>query len=183
MYGPGGSSGGGDRGGFRGGGDRRMTPRGQMSGGANQRPPLSDLPPNMKLMFEPRPPLQYKPLLAKPSMPQYTGIAALVKEFETTPPPVPIPFETPRDRKMQEKLELQRIERERLEIIAQDWDPNKNRKATHNAYHTLFVGRLSYDMNEKKLKRELEQYGPITDVKLVMGPDGKPRGYAFVEFQ
>jgi U1 small nuclear ribonucleoprotein len=46
----------------------------------------------------------------------------------------------------------------------------------------MFVGRLSYETNEKKLKREFEQYGSIATVKLVTDMDGKSRGYAFVQF-
>ena len=30
-----------------------------------------------------------------------------------------------------------------------------------NAYHTLFVARLSYDTTDKKLRREFEQFGNI----------------------
>ena len=45
-----------------------------------------------------------------------------------------------------------------------------------NAYHTLFVGRLAYDMTEKKLRREFEQYGNINLVRLVTDLSGKPRG-------
>jgi U1 small nuclear ribonucleoprotein len=45
------------------------------------------------------------------------------------------------------------------------------------------VGRLSYDITDKKLKREMEQYGPVKTVKLVTDRDGKSRGYAFVEFE
>lgn len=52
-----------------------------------------------------------------------------------------------------------------------------------NAYLTLFVGRLSYETNEKKLRREFEQYGAIKRVVVVQDLDGKPRGYAFIEFE
>ena len=52
-----------------------------------------------------------------------------------------------------------------------------------NAYLTLFVGRLSYDTNEKKLRREFEQYGAIKNIVLVQDMEGKPRGYAFIEFE
>lgn len=45
------------------------------------------------------------------------------------------------------------------------------------------MGRLSYDTSEKKLRREFEQYGPIKSVKMVLDNDGKPRGYAFIEFE
>ena len=34
-------------------------------------------------------------------------------------------------------------------------------------YNTLFVARLSYDTNEKKLRREFEQYGPIKSIRVV----------------
>jgi U1 small nuclear ribonucleoprotein len=54
---------------------------------------------------------------------------------------------------------------------------------TRNAYLTLFVGRLSYETNEKKLRREFEQYGPIKRIVVVQDLDGKPRGYAFIEFE
>ena len=76
-----------------------------------------------------------------------------------------------------------------------------------NCYNTLFVGRLAYETSERKLLRELETFGPVKDLKLVMmkkpldtgGADGmgmgmgigsssstsenKSRGYAFVEFE
>jgi RNA recognition motif. (a.k.a. RRM, RBD, or RNP domain) len=34
-------------------------------------------------------------------------------------------------------------------------------------FKTLFVGRLSYDVTEKKLRREFEEYGPINSVSIV----------------
>jgi U1 small nuclear ribonucleoprotein len=52
-----------------------------------------------------------------------------------------------------------------------------------NAFSTLFVARLSYETTDRKLKRELEQYGAVKDVKIVTDTEGRPRGYAFVEFE
>ena len=52
-----------------------------------------------------------------------------------------------------------------------------------NAFNTLFVGRLAYDVTEKKLRREMEHYGNVVDIKIVCDNEGKPRGYAFVEFE
>ena len=52
-----------------------------------------------------------------------------------------------------------------------------------NAYLTLFVGRLSYETTEKKLRREFESYGTIRNIVVVDDQDGKPRGYAFIEFE
>lgn len=34
-------------------------------------------------------------------------------------------------------------------------------------FKTLFVSRLSYDVTERKLKREFEEYGPIKRIRLV----------------
>ena len=51
------------------------------------------------------------------------------------------------------------------------------------AAQTVFVGRLSYDISESKLRREFEAYGPIKSLRLVHDiVTDKPRGYAFVEF-
>lgn len=34
-------------------------------------------------------------------------------------------------------------------------------------YKTLFVSRLSYDVTERKLRHEFEEYGPIKRIRLV----------------
>ena len=47
----------------------------------------------------------------------------------------------------------------------------------------MFIGRLSYDTTDKKLRRELESYGTIRSVRVVCDQEGKSRGYAFVEFE
>lgn len=41
----------------------------------------------------------------------------------------------------------------------------------------------SYLTDEHKLKREMEQFGPVKKIQLVYDLDGKPRGYGFVEFE
>ena len=47
---------------------------------------------------------------------------------------------------------------------------------THrNAYHTLFVARISFDTTEKKLRREFEQYGPVRTVKMINDKSDKAR--------
>lgn len=33
------------------------------------------------------------------------------------------------------------------------------------------------------MKREFEQYGPIRYIRMVTNNEGKPRGYAFIEFE
>jgi len=45
------------------------------------------------------------------------------------------------------------------------------------------VGRLSYDTTERKLRREFEPFGTIKSIQMVHDLEGRPRGYAFVEFE
>lgn len=164
-----------------------MTPRGEMSGG-NQRPPLSDLPPGMKMMFEARPPIQHpSQQIVKRKMPPYSGIAAFVAAFETIPPPPRINQETPAEKSARVKEEHARSEADKLQLLVTDYDPKHNVKATENPFNTLFVGRLAYETTERKLRREFEQYGAIKQIVMVAQQSrtgaSKPRGYAFIEFE
>lgn len=43
-------------------------------------------------------------------------------------------------------------------------DPQNNDRATEDPYKTLFVGRLSYETSESKLRREFETFGPVKKV-------------------
>jgi U1 small nuclear ribonucleoprotein 70kDa len=70
-----------------------------------------------------------------------------------------------------------------------------------NCYNTLFVGRLAYEVTERKLLREMEVFGPVKDINIIKkkappNADGTAtatattssvsstsRGYAFVEFE
>lgn len=64
------------------------------------------------------------------------------------------------------------------------FNPHEDEDATEDAFKTLFVGRLSYSVDERKLKREMERYGPVKKLRIVNDQEtGKPRGYAFVEFE
>ena len=72
------------------------------------------------------------------------------------------------------------------------WSPQELTNGTEDAYKTLFLGRLSYDTTEKKLRREFETYGPVEKVSanmfsppsscffsqlvMVQDKEGAPRG-------
>ena len=93
MYGPGTGSGGSGSGGggFKGLQKNVNIPHSEMSGGANQRPPLQDLLPHMKAMFDPDPPIDWKPPMSEKvisSGERLTGIAAFITPdlFEKTTP-------------------------------------------------------------------------------------------------
>ena len=49
---------------------------------------------------------------------------------------------------------------------------------------SLFVGNLPFDATDGELREVFEPFGPLTSVKLISDREtGKPRGFAFVEFQ
>lgn len=50
-------------------------------------------------------------------------------------------------------------------------------------FHTIIVTRLPYSMSERRLKREFERFGAIRSISMINTPDGKPRGYAFIEYE
>ncbi|KAH1266992.1 U1 small nuclear ribonucleoprotein [Glycine soja] len=62
-------------------------------------------------------------------------------------------------------------------------DPHNDPNVSGDPYKTLFVAKLSYETTESRIKREFESYGPIKRVRLVADKDtNKPRGYAFIEY-
>jgi len=147
------------------------------------------LPPNLLALFAPRDPIPYLPPVAK--LPHekktkgYVGIGNFLGFFEDpkdTPPPTRV--ETREER-------LERRRRERAEQVAYKleqeialWDPHNNATATMDPFKTLFVARINYDTSESKLRREFEMYGPIKKIVMIHNTvNGKPRGYAFVEYE
>lgn len=63
-------------------------------------------------------------------------------------------------------------------------NPQENPNATEDAYKTLFITRLDYNVTEDQLKKELSNCGPVKSVHIVKDQKtSKPRGYAFVEFE
>lgn len=71
-----------------------------------------------------------------------------------------------------------------VQLLIRIGDPKSNEKVTSDAFRTLFVGRLPYDVTEGRLRREFERYGPLRSLHLVQSSrTGRPRGYAFVEFE
>lgn len=138
---------------------------------------------DLRAMFDPITPLEFKPPVQRNPTVPISGIASYVKEVETTPAPKPKPFIPPTEAKKMAQERLQKLHQEKNELLAQDWDPHGNSRATSNAFATVFVSRLSFDTNEKKLRREFELYGPIRSIRVVTDLEGKSRGYAFVEYE
>eukprot|EP01024_Parvocaulis_polyphysoides_P014591 TRINITY_DN16076_c0_g1_i1.p2 TRINITY_DN16076_c0_g1~~TRINITY_DN16076_c0_g1_i1.p2 ORF type:complete len:364 (-),score=58.57 TRINITY_DN16076_c0_g1_i1:113-1204(-) len=80
------------------------------------------------------------------------------------------------------KQRLQESQRKLEEYTAQ-WDPKNDPNVTQDEYKTLFVAQLAPGMTEKKLSKELSEYGPIRRVRIVKDKKDRSRGYAFVEYE
>jgi len=145
-------------------------------------------PPNLMQLFKPREPLAYLPpsdkLPVDKKYPPITGIAAFVKHFED-------PQDTPAAKQIETREEIRARKRQakmaraqaQLEEKKKEWDPALLQDGTGDPYKTLFVARINFDTTESKLQREYEQFGPIVKVRLVQDTVGKPRGYAFIEYE
>jgi len=145
------------------------------------------LPPNLLILFQARPPIPYLPPPEKNELPPYAGIANFVSAFEDPAvvgmPTPPRKIETKDEIKARLRKEKEEKELKKIEELLEAYKPKENEKATEDAYATLFVARINYETSERKLKREFEVYGPIKKVRLIKDLDGKPRGYAFIEFE
>ncbi|KAI3798888.1 hypothetical protein L1987_34172 [Smallanthus sonchifolius] len=142
---------------------------------------------NLLKLFEPRPPLEYKPPPEKRKCPPYTGMAQFVSNFaEPTDPEYAVPVEkgeTPGQRRARiHQLRLEEGAKKAAEEL-EKYDPNSDPNISGDPYKTLFVARLNYETTESRIKREFEAYGPIKRVRLIADKESnKPRGYAFIEY-
>lgn len=143
------------------------------------------MPPALLALFAPRPPLEWKPPIEKRPPRKLDGIATFKDRFVPKSQLQPIvKQETAAERKARLREEKSKIHNQVLRERAALWDPKNNPNATGDAYKTLFVARLSYDIDRNDLRDEFERYGPVKDIKIIKDKfTGKPRGYAFVEFE
>eukprot|EP00746_Dinoflagellata_sp_MGD_P140555 gnl/MRDRNA2_/MRDRNA2_73796_c0_seq1.p1 gnl/MRDRNA2_/MRDRNA2_73796_c0~~gnl/MRDRNA2_/MRDRNA2_73796_c0_seq1.p1 ORF type:complete len:158 (-),score=11.87 gnl/MRDRNA2_/MRDRNA2_73796_c0_seq1:113-586(-) len=64
------------------------------------------------------------------------------------------------------------------------FDPSSDPNIQGDPFKTLFLARLSYSVTEKKLRRDFEEFGSLSRVRIVTDKiSGKSRGYAFIEFE
>ncbi|KAF2432428.1 hypothetical protein EJ08DRAFT_695538 [Tothia fuscella] len=147
------------------------------------------LPPNLKALFTPRPPVKYLPPSDHASEDRRTahisGVAAFLPQLnEYKETDVYEPGESHHQRQMR----LREEKRERHKALVANAPTNYNPTADPNvkgdAYKTLFVSRLDYSVDEKDLRAAFQSYGPIDSIRIVKNSDnGKARGYAFIVFE
>ncbi|CAL9027068.1 unnamed protein product [Prunus brigantina] len=142
---------------------------------------------NLLKLFEPRPPLDFKPPPEKRKCPPLTGIAQFVSKFaEPGDPEYTAPVqkgETPTQRRARiHQLRLDKGAAKAAEEL-EKYDPNNDPNISGDPYKTLFIARLNYESTESRIKREFDVYGPIKRVRLVSDKEtNKPRGYGFIEY-
>jgi U1 small nuclear ribonucleoprotein len=149
------------------------------------------LPPNLLALFTPRPPLRFLPAADYAAENRHTsavsGVAQYLNALQTyKETDVYHPTESwlqRRDRVKAEKREkAQRIQTEDIKectialsttsirsLTDIDKPAEEGKKRGYgNAYHTLFVGRLSYNTEQKDLEREFSRFGPIERVRFLL---------------
>ncbi|ANQ09010.1 U1 small nuclear ribonucleoprotein [Plasmodium coatneyi] len=141
------------------------------------------MPPHILILFQARPPLSFHKPIQKKKHEPYSGISEYVNLFEDKEPPPKIKLENAKERKERKKKEKITYNELMLKELRKNYDPFKNEDLTEDPKKTIFIGRLSYDVNEKKLKKEFEVYGKIKKVKIIYDKNFKPKGYGFIEFE
>jgi hypothetical protein len=122
-----------------------------MAGGESGKTAIADLPPrkishrhnlinsnhtsyiistDMQPMFEARPMSNFFPKDVKKAYPSYSGVSQYLSIFETSPPPERPSFEPPIEKKKRVHGEMAKLHEQKLELMASEWDPHSNVKAT-----------------------------------------------------
>ena len=148
-----------------------------------------ELPPHINILFRARPPIRFLNYPHKDIHRNYTGVFDLannvnvLSKFEKETPQnkeIKLPKQVTKVIEIIKKIEKQKeINKER----AKSWNPKLNKKATENAYKTLFVYRLGKTVDENSLKSEFEEFGQIKDVRIIKNYKGISKGYGFIEYE
>jgi U1 small nuclear ribonucleoprotein len=119
----------------------------------------------------PNPPLEPIPSISYRRRNQWTGVAQYMIHLEKTSPPERILLPTPKSiREQRKRLKMEQHQRSLLPLIQQFRNEQKECGGEYknmNCYNTLFIGRLSYEVTERKLLREMEAFGPIKDIHII----------------
>merc|ERR1712200_183495 len=62
-----------------------------------------------------------------------------------------------------------------------DEEYNELSETKQRELRTVFLSNLSYEVDDDRIRDTMASSGPIVEVRLIKKPDGKSKGYAFVE--
>ncbi|KAF2189015.1 RNA-binding domain-containing protein [Zopfia rhizophila CBS 207.26] len=147
-------------------------------------------------LFAPRPPLRWaEPTDFAPEARHTAKISGVgqfldaLREYKDNDGYVPSEsWLQKKDRLKQEKKAKQ--EKLLTEGIKQ-YNPSEDPKVQGDAFKTLFVSRLAYDVEPKDIEREFGRFGPIERIRIVENKTAAPddpakkrrRGYAFIVYE
>lgn len=135
----------------------------------------------------PNPPLAHYPPILQRRKQEWTGVASYLQHFEKTPPTERVVMPTAKSIRELKKKRNMEAHLKALEPLKEAYRKEQKESGGEvegmNCYNTLFVGRLAYEVTERKLLREMETFGPVKDIKIIKDKEGKSRGYAFVEYE
>lgn len=123
-----------------------------------------------------------------------SGVSSFLQHFERSAPPPRTVHPTPKSIREQKRQSAKSRNEQKLKPLLDRYklEQTGTTDGIHplsgmNCYHTLFVGRLAYEVTERKLLREFEQFGPVKDVKIVTRKkkEGgtRSKGFGFVEYE
>lgn len=168
-------------------GPRKMTPRGQMTRPTNSGPAVMMMPPHIRATFVPNPPLKSIPPIRNRRKHPVTGVMDYLARFGQTEAKERVVQPTPKvlkdNKAKQQEVDHEENLKPKIEAYRTEQKDSAGEFQGMNCYNTMFVGRVAYEVNERKLLREMETFGPVKDIKLVSDKEGKSRGYAFVEYE
>lgn len=168
---------------------RKSFGRGEMTRGANSGPAIMMMPPHIRATFMPNPPLNRIVPPVKVRKNKWTGMATYLDKFDKDDKSPHQKQKTPLQ--LKEDAQKKRKDEHEAELVpaVQEYRQEQKECAGEfegmNCYNTLFVGRLAYEVTERKLLREFEQFGPVKDLKIIKDDKqkDKSKGFAFVEFE
>jgi U1 small nuclear ribonucleoprotein len=151
---------------------------------------LTGLPQDILALFQPGPDIKYLPPIMKNSKSTcIKGIASLVGIFDLKSSSDHLkPFcKVFTNNEYQHQVRLSESAYKKKIIVNQKndkFDPMSDPNIDGNPFKTLFISGLSYNITERRLWREFEEFGPISRVRHVTDKlNGNPRGYGFIEFE
>ncbi|KAA6393788.1 MAG: putative U1 small nuclear ribonucleoprotein 70 kDa [Streblomastix strix] len=136
-------------------------------------------------LFKPNQPLIFVPPPPTHSLTRLTGISNLLNQFETALPEGAefTDIESTFERKKRIMKERKELNDEKIKEKLRHWDPKKDKNLTKEPDNTIIVTRLSYEATESQLIKVFGAYGKIRHVRIIKDQKGKPKGYAFVEYE
>jgi len=149
-----------------------------------------DLPPELQVFFKLRDIGWLEPVekqKCRKMDPVLNGYLNFSEKVDPEEPPEKIHIESRLERKRRFLQEREEKHRQQIKDALAEWNPFEKEgkeEFTTDPFKTLFVARLSFETNEKKLRKEFEPYGEIKNVIIPKDiKTDKPRGYAFIEFE